>query len=49
MQTLKTLISLGKCPGLSEPLLDAQVILLFCHEVAHLIWGGLEYSYHYTS
>ena len=34
--TAKTLISLGRCPGLSESLLGAQSFCWFCHEVAQL-------------
>ena len=36
MQTAKTLIRLGGCPGWSESSLGAHSLCWFCHEVAHL-------------
>ena len=39
-RTAKTLIRLGECPGWSESLLGAQVILLVCCAQAHIYVSG---------
>ena len=36
MQTAKTLIRLGECPGWSESSLGAQPLCWFCLEAAHI-------------
>ena len=43
MQTAKTLIRLGGCPGWSESVLCAHSFCWFCHEVAHSILEFLLY------
>ena len=46
MQTSKTLIRLGGCPGWSESLLGAHSFCWFCHVVAHM---AVKYSLTYPS
>ena len=42
MQTAKTLIRLGKCPGLSESSLGAHSFCWFCHVAAHLFYEEIK-------
>ena len=40
MRTAKTLIRLGRCPGLSESMLGAQSFCWFCHEATLNFFSG---------